>query len=82
MKYTYYPRGVCSRMIELEIEDDIIKDCSFLGGCNGNLQGIVRLIKGMDVNEAIEKLEGIRCNGRPTSCPDQLAKALKAAQES
>lgn len=81
MKYTYIPRGVCSRMIELEIEDDIIKDCSFLGGCNGNLQGISMLVKGMEVDDAIEKLEGINCNGRGTSCPDQLAQALKAAQE-
>ena len=68
-------------MIELEIEDDVIKECSFIGGCNGNLQGIGRLVEGMEVDEAIEKLEGINCNGRGTSCPDQLAKALKAAQE-
>ncbi len=81
MKYTYIPRGVCSRMIELEIEDDVIKECSFIGGCNGNLQGIGRLVEGMEVDEAIEKLEGINCNGRGTSCPDQLAKALRAAQE-
>ena len=82
MKYTYVPHGVCSRLIELEIEDDIITNCSFLGGCHGNLQGICRLVKGMEVDEAIEKLEGIRCGGKPTSCPDQLARALKAAQES
>lgn len=68
-------------MIELEIEDDVIKECSFIGGCNGNLQGIGRLVEGMEVDEAIEKLEGINCNGRGTSCPDQLAKALRAAQE-
>ena len=82
MRYRYYPRGVCSRLIELEIEDDVIKDCSFLGGCNGNLQGICRLVKGMEVDEAIERLEGIDCAGRGTSCPDQLSKALRAAQES
>lgn len=81
MKYKYYPRGVCSRMITLDIEDDIIKECSFLGGCNGNLQGICRLVKGMEVDEAIEKLKGIDCGGRGTSCPDQLAHALIAAQE-
>lgn len=81
MKYTYIPRGVCSRMIELEIEDDVIKDCRFLGGCNGNLQGIGALVKGMDVNDAIKKLKGIDCGGRGTSCPDQLAHALRAAQE-
>lgn len=82
MKYTYIPHGVCSRMIELEIEDDVIKDCKFIGGCNGNLQGISKLVTGMEVDEAIEKLEGIDCAGRGTSCPDQLSKALKAAQES
>lgn len=81
MKYTYIPRGVCSRMIELEIEDDVIKSCRFLGGCNGNLQGIGKLVQGMYVNDAIEKLEGIDCGGRGTSCPDQLSKALKAALE-
>ncbi len=81
MKYTYIPHGVCSRLIELEIEDDIIKSCRFIGGCNGNLKGISSLIKGMDVNEAIEKLRGIDCGGRGTSCPDQLSKALIAAQE-
>ena len=82
MKYSYIPRGVCSRMIQLDIEDDVIKDCRFIGGCHGNTQGISVLVKGMDVNDAIEKLEGIDCAGRGTSCPDQLAKALRAAQES
>ena len=82
MKYTYIPRGVCSRQIELDIEDDIIKGCRFVGGCNGNLQGIGALVKGMNVNDAIEKLEGINCNGRGTSCPDQLAQALKATKKS
>ncbi len=81
MKYTYIPHGVCSRLITLEIEDDVIKDCSFVGGCNGNLQGIGKLVTGMEVDDAIEKLQGISCNGRGTSCPDQLAKALIAAQE-
>ena len=82
MKYRYVPRGVCSRLIELEIEDDVILSCRFMGGCNGNLQGIGKLVQGMDVNDAIEKLEGIDCGGRGTSCPDQLAHALKAAQDS
>lgn len=81
MKYQYIPRGVCSRLIEIEIEDDIIKGCRFLGGCNGNLQGIGRLVEGMEVEDAIEKLQGIDCAGRGTSCPDQLAKALIAARE-
>ena len=82
MKYTYIPHGVCSRMIELEIEDDVIKSCKFIGGCNGNLQGISKLVTGMEIDDAVEKLEGIDCAGRGTSCPDQLAKALKAARDS
>ncbi len=81
MKYTYIPHGVCSRLIELEIEDDVIKSCRFLGGCNGNLQGIGKLVAGMEVDTAIEKLRGIDCAGRGTSCPDQLANALIAARE-
>ncbi|MBQ6498778.1 MAG: TIGR03905 family TSCPD domain-containing protein [Ruminococcus sp.] len=81
MKYTYIPHGVCSRMIELEIEDDVIKGCRFIGGCNGNLQGISKLVTGMEIDDAVEKLEGIDCAGRGTSCPDQLAKALRAAQD-
>lgn len=80
MKYNYQPRGVCSRMISLDIEDGVIKSCGFVGGCHGNLQGICRLVKDMDVDEAIAKLEGIDCGGRGTSCPDQLAKALRAAK--
>ena len=82
MKYTYIPHGVCSRMIELEIEDDVIKGCRFIGGCNGNLQGISKLVTGMEIDDAVEKLEGIDCAGRGTSCPDQLAKALRAARDS
>ncbi len=79
MQYTYIPRGVCSRQIMLDIEDGIIKGCGFVGGCNGNTQGICALVKGMTVEDAIGKLEGIDCNGRGTSCPDQLSKALRAA---
>lgn len=79
MKYTYIPRGVCSRMIEVEIEDDTIIECKFMGGCSGNTQGVARLVQGMDVYDAIDKLEGIDCGGRGTSCPDQLAKALNEA---
>lgn len=67
-------------MIELEIEDDVIKGCRFIGGCNGNLQGISKLVTGMEIDDAVEKLEGIDCAGRGTSCPDQLAKALRVAQ--
>lgn len=80
MVYQYIPRGVCSRKIDFEIEDNKIKSCRFMGGCHGNLQGISKLVQGMDVDEAIAKLEGINCSGRGTSCPDQLAKALKAAK--
>ncbi len=77
MKYTFIPQGVCSRQINLDIEDGIIKDCSFIGGCNGNLKGICRLINNQPINDVIEKLEGTTCGSKPTSCPDQLAKALK-----
>ena len=74
----YLTKGVCSRQIELEIDDNKIVSCKFIGGCSGNTQGICALVKGMDVNEAISRLEGIRCGFRPTSCPDQLAQALKS----
>ncbi len=79
MTFTYRPRGVCSQLMELEIEDGVLKHFSVLGGCDGNLQGIARLVEGMEVEEVIRRLEGIRCGGKPTSCPDQLARALKAA---
>ena len=81
MKHTYMPRGVCSRMIEVELEDDVIVACNFIGGCSGNTQGVSKLVIGMDANDAIERLEGIDCGGRGTSCPDQLANALKEALE-
>ncbi len=77
MKITYTPRGVCSRQITVEAEDGIIKDVQVAGGCNGNLKGISFLLKGMEVNEAISRLEGIRCGTKPTSCPDQIACALR-----
>ena len=79
MKYTYYTSGTCSSQIDFEIEDNIIKQVTFYGGCHGNLQGISRLVQGMPGDEAIAKLEGIRCGYKATSCPDQLAKALKEA---
>jgi uncharacterized protein (TIGR03905 family) len=78
MTYTYYPRGVCSQRMDLEVEDGVIRRVEVLGGCSGNLQGISRLVVGMKAEEAIRRMEGIRCGGKPTSCPDQLAKALKA----
>lgn len=77
MQYT--PQGVCSKLIQFDIEDNKIRSVGFVGGCNGNLQGIARLIEGMDVDEAISRIEGIHCGFKPTSCPDQLAKALKKA---
>lgn len=79
MKYTYVPHGVCSRKIEVDIEDSIIKEVKFTGGCSGNTQGVAALIKGLDVNDAIARLKGIRCGMRSTSCPDQLAHALEEA---
>lgn len=75
---SYTPKGVCSRKIDIEVEGDIVKSVKFTGGCNGNTQGIAKLCEGMKVQDVIERLEGLNCNGRGTSCPDQLAKALKA----
>lgn len=77
MKYTYTPHGVCSRQIEIEVEDGIVKKLKVIGGCNGNLQGISKLVENMKVEEIIKKLKGIDCGGRGTSCPDQIAKALE-----
>lgn len=74
---TYSTRGTCSLRIKFEVDNNIIKYVEFVGGCSGNTQGISRLVEGMDVNEAILRLEGIRCGARSTSCPDQLANALK-----
>ena len=79
MTINYTPKGVCSRNITIEVTDGIIDSVKFMGGCNGNTQGVAALVKGMKVTEAIERLEGINCNGKGTSCPDQLAKALKEA---
>ncbi|MBP1614137.1 MAG: hypothetical protein H6Q13_1585 [Bacteroidetes bacterium] len=76
MKHNYKTKGTCSTNIELDVEDGVLKEVFFWGGCNGNLQGISRLVKDMPVNKIIETLEGIRCGGRATSCPDQLCKAL------
>ena len=81
MTYTYKPSGVCSSRIDLELEGDVIKSVAFTGGCNGNLQGIASLVRGMTVEEAVSRLQGIRCGWKPTSCPDQLSKALLAAAE-
>ena len=75
----YKPHGVCSRQINVDVEDGIVKSVQFVGGCNGNTQGISKLVEGMKAEDVISRLEGVNCNGRGTSCPDQLAKALKEA---
>ncbi len=81
-KIQYRTRGTCSRMIELEIDDNgTITEVSFSGGCSGNTQGVAALVRGMDANEAIERLSGIKCGFRDTSCPDQLSLAIKKALE-
>ncbi len=78
MEYRYRPEGVCSQEIVMQIEDGIVQDLKVIGGCSGNLQGIAKLVKGMKVDEVIERLKGIRCGFRPTSCPDQISRALEA----
>lgn len=75
----YKPTGVCSKEINIELDGDVIKSVKFTGGCPGNTQGVAALVAGMKVSDAIIRLEGIRCGIRETSCPDQLAKALKQA---
>lgn len=75
----YVPQGVCSRLIEFDLVDDKVKNVSFVGGCDGNLKGISCLVEGMNAEEVISKIEGIKCGRKSTSCPDQLAKALKKA---
>lgn len=77
MNYSYKTKGTCAQKITFDIEDNKVKNVRFLGGCSGNTQGVARLIDGMDVDEAISRIEGIRCGMKSTSCPDQLAKALK-----
>ena len=77
---TYRPRGVCSRSMEIDVEGEVIQSVRVEGGCSGNLQGICSLLRGMTVAEAIARMEGIKCGPKATSCPDQLAQALKQAQ--
>ncbi len=81
MALTYKPHGVCSQAITLDLDGDTIKKVDFIGGCSGNTQGVARLVEGMKAQDAIAKLEGIKCGPRPTSCPDQLALALREALE-
>ncbi len=77
MQYTYKTKGVCSSSILIDVENGIINDVRYVGGCNGNLQGIGALVKGMDIDEVINRLENIKCGFKNTSCPAQLAEALK-----
>ena len=79
MQFEHRNRGTCSQAVRFEIESDTVKNVQFSGGCHGNLQGISKLVDGMDVHEAITRLKGIRCGMKDTSCPDQLARALEAA---
>ncbi len=78
MTIHYTPKGVCSRQMNIDVEDGVITRVEVIGGCNGNLQGIARLLQGMTAAEAIRRLDGIRCGSKDTSCPDQLAQALKS----
>lgn len=80
MEFTYKTKGTCSQMIRFDVENDIVKNVQFFGGCNGNLKGIGALVEGMKVDEVIARVEGIKCGMKATSCPDQLAQALKAAK--
>ena len=81
MQFECKTKGTCSQRIYFRIEDGKVYDVEFLGGCNGNLQGIGKLVEGMEVDEVIARLDGIHCGMKPTSCPDQLATALKKAKE-
>ena len=82
MSYSYKTRGVCSMQINFDIEDNKVRNVKFLGGCSGNTQGVAALAKGMKVEDAISKLEGIKCGFKNTSCPDQMAQGLKAYKAS
>ncbi len=79
MNIQYTPKGVCSRTFSIEVENGVIGSIQVEGGCNGNLKGLAALLKGMKVEEAIQRMEGIHCGAKPTSCPDQMAQALKTA---
>lgn len=81
MKFEYKTSGTCSSKILFDIDDGIVHDLEYIGGCNGNLQGLSRLVEGMPVDEVISRVQGIHCGAKPTSCPDQLAQALLQAKE-
>ncbi len=78
----YVTKGVCSREISFDVQDNKVHNVRYLGGCNGNTQGVAALVEGMDIDEAIKRLKGIRCGSKPTSCPDQLATALEQYKNS
>ncbi len=82
MHYEYKTKGTCSQMIFFDVEDGKVHNVQFLGGCNGNLKGIGALVEGMEVDALISRVEGIKCGMKSTSCPDQLAQALKKVKES
>ena len=79
-KFSYEPSGVCSALITFEVDDGIVRNVQFTRGCNGNTQGISRLVEGMNIDDVITRLKGTNCNGKGTSCPDQLARALELAK--
>ena len=81
MRFTYLTKGTCSRKIEFDIDDNKIHNVSFVGGCNGNLQGICKLVEGQDIDEVVSKIQGIKCGFKNTSCPDQLAQAIMEAKQ-
>ena len=81
MQYVYNTQGTCSKQIIIDVDNETVENVTYIGGCNGNTKGISSLVKGMKIDEVIEKLQGIQCGFRPTSCPDQLATALKQIKE-
>ena len=80
MEFTYKTKGTCAQMINFTVEDNKVKNVQFIGGCNGNLKGIAALVEGMDIDDVIARVEGTTCGMKKTSCPDQLAQALKEAK--
>lgn len=80
MHYTYKTKGTCASFIDFDVEEGIVKNVRFQGGCSGNTQGVAKLVEGMKLEDVIDRLEGIRCGAKPTSCPDQLARALKECE--
>ena len=79
--FQYKPQGVCCQLMQISVNDGIVEDVQFMGGCHGNLQGIGKLVKGMPLDEVISRLQGIQCGSKPTSCPDQLTKGIEAYLE-